>query len=163
MSINIQAPRRTCSFGLVCALFMLAAGGLNSSAIGAEKTIKVNPHDMQQVEHGQMIYKRFCALCHGENLEGQANWRQRRADGKLPAPPHDETGHTWHHPNEVLFSIVKYGLVPPNAPEDYVSDMPAWESVLSDEDIWSVLAYIASRWPPETQKIQSEINARSNR
>ena len=113
-----------------------------------------------QVQRGQKVYDRFCALCHGAKLEGQPNWRKRKADGKLPAPPHDENGHTWHHPDQVLFEIIKFGLVPPHAPPDYLTDMPAWQNTLTDSDIWAVLAYIKSRWPPDTQKIQAEINNR---
>ncbi|HEC18362.1 MAG TPA: cytochrome c [Gammaproteobacteria bacterium] len=112
----------------------------------------------QQLARGEMVYQRFCSLCHGKNLEGQKNWRIRKADGRLPAPPHDETGHTWHHADELLFGIIKKGLVPPYAPPNYKSDMPAWEGTLSDDDIIAVIAYIKSRWPNEARKIQSEIN-----
>ena len=80
-------------------------------------------------------------------LEGQPNWRSRLPNGRLPAPPHDETGHTWHHPDAVLFGDHKYGLVPGNsAPPDYESDMPTFSDVLSDDEIWAVLAYIKSHW-----------------
>ncbi|TPW15620.1 MAG: putative cytochrome c [Halothiobacillaceae bacterium] len=116
-----------------------------------------------ELARGEMIYVKFCALCHGEQLQGQPDWRHRRVDGKLPAPPHDATGHTWHHPDEVLFAITKNGMVPPHAPDNYSSDMPAWGAILSDADIWAVLAYIKSRWPAETQKIQREIDARFRR
>lgn len=64
----------------------------------------------------------------------------------MPAPPHDESGHTWHHPDEVLFGITKHGLVPPYAPPGYASDMPAFGGKLSDNEIRSVLAFIASHW-----------------
>ena len=93
------------------------------SVVVAKEMAEANPKNMQQVERGKMIYKKFCAFCHGEKLEGQANWRKRRPDGKLPAPPHDETGHTWHHPDDVLFGITKNGLVPPHAPANYKSDI----------------------------------------
>ena len=43
---------------------------------------------------GQRLYGDHCASCHGLNLEGEANWRVRNDDGTMPAPPHDETGHT---------------------------------------------------------------------
>ncbi len=113
-----------------------------------------------QLKRGEQIYNRFCsAMCHGKNLEGQANWRKRKPDGKLPAPPHDETGHTWHHADALLFGIIKQGMVPPFAPPNYQSDMPAWGDILSDDDIHAVIAYIKSRWPKETQKIQAGINA----
>ncbi len=156
MSINMQVQRREHLFGSVSLLFMLMVGLLNSTASAGE----ANPDDTQQVERGQMIYQKFCAVCHGEDLEGQPNWRIRKPDGRLPAPPHDATGHTWHHPDSVLFGITKNGLVPPNAPANYKSDMPGWGSTLEDSDIWAVLAYIKSRWPAETRKIQEGINAK---
>jgi mono/diheme cytochrome c family protein len=102
--------------------------------------------DAETVKLGAQQYAQHCAACHGAKLEGQPNWRQRLANGRLPAPPHDETGHTWHHPDEVLFAITKYGLVPPYAPKDYESDMPAFGDKLSDTEIRAVLAYIESHW-----------------
>lgn len=69
--------------------------------------------DKSKVNLGQSIYEQNCASCHGRNLEGQFNWQKRSADGYLPAPPHDETGHTWHHPDQMLFEFTKYG--PQNA------------------------------------------------
>jgi hypothetical protein len=78
--------------------------------------------------------------------EGQPDWRRRQANGRLPAPPHDESGHTWHHPDHVLFGITQKGLVPPHSPGDYESDMPAFGGKLTDEEIWAVLAYIKSYW-----------------
>ena len=105
---------------------------------------------------GEAIYRRECASCHGARLEGQPNWRVRRPDGKLPAPPHDASGHTWHHPKDQLFAIIKFGLVPPNAPPGYQSDMPAFGGRLSDRQIADVLAFIESRWPPEIHAHRGE-------
>jgi mono/diheme cytochrome c family protein len=108
------------------------------------------------VMEGERIYKAECAACHGEKLEGQPEWRTRRADGKLPAPPHDASGHTWHHPMDQLFAITKFGMVPPNAPEGYVSDMPAYGGKLTDRQIQNVLAYIESQWTPEIRARRAE-------
>ncbi|HEX6320152.1 MAG TPA: cytochrome c [Burkholderiales bacterium] len=102
--------------------------------------------DPAQLAAGQKIYAQHCAACHGAKLEGQPNWQRRLPNGKMPAPPHDESGHTWHHPDEVLFGITKHGMVPPYAPPGYQSDMPAFGSILSDDQIRAVLAYIESRW-----------------
>jgi mono/diheme cytochrome c family protein len=115
-----------------------------------------NP-DPAQLERGRKIYVQECAACHGLKLEGQPDWRTRMKNGRLPAPPHDDSGHTWHHPDEVLFGITKLGLVPPYAPPGYASDMPAFAGKLSDEEIRAVLAYIASRWSPEVQKARREM------
>jgi mono/diheme cytochrome c family protein len=97
---------------------------------------------------GRAVYAQHCARCHGARLEGQADWQRRKDDGKLPAPPHDESGHTWHHPTEQLIRITKCGLRPPLAPEGYMSDMPAYAGVLGDAAIRAVLDFIKSTWPP---------------
>ena len=107
---------------------------------------RANPRDTAKVAAGAKLYAHHCASCHGAKLEGQANWRERLPNGRLPAPPHDETGHTWHHPDFVLFAITKNGLAPPYAPANYESDMPAFAGKLSDDEIWAVLAYIKSHW-----------------
>ena len=107
------------------------------------------------ISAGQTIYDANCASCHGANLEGQFNWQKRNAEGYLPAPPHDETGHTWHHPDKMLFEFTKYG--PQKfAGADYKSIMPAYESQLTDKEIWQVLAFIKSKWPDEIQKKHTE-------
>lgn len=108
--------------------------------------------DAQALQEGQRVYQAECAACHGAKLEGQPDWTIRRSNGRLPAPPHDATGHTWHHPREQLFAIVKLGMVPPNAPDDYASDMPAYAGRLTDREIENVLAWIESQWPPEVMK-----------
>ena len=115
-----------------------------------EAVAGIRPDDRRLVALGGEVYVRDCAACHGARLEGQANWRQRRADGRLPAPPHDATGHTWHHPDQQLFALTKYGPAA-LAGGGYESDMPAYEDTLSDEEIWAVLSYIKSRWPAEIQ------------
>ena len=63
----------------------------------------------QNIVNGEENYQAHCASCHGVDLEGQPNWRTMKADGSLPAPPHDETGHTWHHDTKMLFDYTKYG------------------------------------------------------
>ncbi len=107
---------------------------------------RASPGDASRVALGAKVYGQHCMSCHGAKLEGQPNWQQRMPNGRMPAPPHDESGHTWHHPDGVLFVIVKQGLVPPYAPRGYASDMPAFSDKLTDDEIWSVLAYIKGHW-----------------
>ena len=121
---------------------------------------RIDPDDKTQVAQGRSVYVAQCARCHGANLEGQPNWRDRQANGRLPAPPHDASGHTWHHPDSDLFGITKHGLAP-YAPADYQSDMPAFDGVLSDHQIAAVLAYIKSTWPPDIRVRQARINAQA--
>jgi mono/diheme cytochrome c family protein len=110
---------------------------------------------------GEGLYQEGCAVCHGVNLEGQPDWRSPGEDGFLPAPPHDETGHTWHHADGVLFNYVKLGGKEALARQglDYNSGMPGFAEQLSDQQIWDILAYIKSTWPErerETQASRSE-------
>lgn len=123
-----------------CAEFALA--GIALMLTGCEEK---RPPAAQGAD-GAQLYALHCASCHGAKLEGQPNWRQRSPNGRMPAPPHDESGHTWHHPDEVLFGITKHGLVPPYAPPGYESDMPAFAGKLSDDEIRAVFAYIAGHW-----------------
>ena len=117
----------------------------------------IDASDAKQVAQGETVYRAHCAACHGANLEGQPNWRRRLPNGRLPAPPHDANGHTWHHRDELLFGITKHGLVPPYAPAGYASDMPAFGGVLSDDEIRAVLAYIQSRWPQQVIEARAEM------
>ena len=108
---------------------------------------RVDTRDDAKVALGAKVYAQHCAACHGARLEGQPNWRERLPNGRLPAPPHDESGHTWHHTDDVLFGITKNGLVPGKyAPPGYESDMPAFGGKLSDDEIWAALSFIASHW-----------------
>lgn len=140
------------------AVCVLVALSFCASAWAQEK-IDLRPNDPLYRSMGKKIYTENCAACHGDNLEGQANWRRRKADGRLPAPPHDKTGHTWHHPDGVLFEMTKQGPAK-FAGGDYQSDMPAYVDILTDAQIIAVLSYIKSRWPAEVQARHSRMNQR---
>ena len=104
--------------------------------------------DPAAVAKGEALYSEHCASCHGAGLGGEPNWRVPDAQGYMPAPPHDETGHTWHHPDEQLFAITKHGteaLVGGN----YRSRMIGYGDILTDQEILATLAYIKSRWPAD--------------
>lgn len=119
----------------------------------------IAPADGQARLEGKRLYGTYCASCHGVDLKGQANWRQRMANGRLPAPPHNDSGHTWHHPDNQLVEMIKIGFVGGvNAPEGYQSDMPPFGSVLSDEQIGLILGYIKSAWSKEALAAQKEIS-----
>ncbi len=118
----------------------------------------IDATDLAIVFAGEGIYKAQCAACHGINLEGEANWRVRDANGYLPAPPHDETGHTWHHADDLLFEITKYGAATVIGDDTYKSKMPPYKGILSDDEIVAVLAYIKHSWPEEQRAWQAEVN-----
>ncbi|MBU1306831.1 MAG: cytochrome c [Alphaproteobacteria bacterium] len=106
----------------------------------------------QDFDEGKSIYDVRCASCHGEKLEGQPNWMERLPDGRLPAPPHDATGHTWHHSDGQLLRIIRDGLA--SIAPGYETDMPAFGQVLDDRQIMAVLDYIKSTWPERERSLQ---------
>ena len=115
------------------------------------------PVTNQQLVLGQDLYASNCASCHGDNLEGQADWKRRLENGRMRAPPHDETGHTWHHSDRNLFSVTKGGVAA--AVPGYESDMPAFGDTLTDAEIKTVLAFIKSTWPEKQRNFQAKISA----
>ena len=109
--------------------------------------------NQQLVAQGEILYQQHCASCHGVDLEGQPNWRRRNDDGMLPAPPHDASGHTWHHPDQLLFEITKLGTTAVVG-SGYKSNMLGFGDQLDDGEIWAVLSYIKSQWSPRIQAAQ---------
>jgi mono/diheme cytochrome c family protein len=113
---------------------------------------RIDTDNEAQVSDGRALYAQHCTSCHGANLEGEPNWKQPKPNGRMPAPPHDESGHTWHHPDAQLVELTRKGVS--GILPGYESDMPAFENVLTDAQIRAVLAYIKSSWPPEIRARQ---------
>jgi len=148
---------------LYAAGVLLVGGGIfyfSSPLDKAELGISLQHKDRAVVDVGKAIYAENCASCHGVVLEGQANWRQRDIEGYLPAPPHDERGHTWHHSDSYLFLMTKYGIEEMIG-KSYPNNMPVFEDKLTDDDIIAVLSYIKSTWPDRIQLKHDQINARA--
>ncbi len=110
---------------------------------------------MAQADLGREIYQQNCATCHGVRGEGQPNWQVKRPDGSYPAPPHDTTGHTWHHSDGLLFRIVKDGGASLNIP-NFKSGMPAFGQQLQDEEVRTVINHLKTFWGPEQRERQSQ-------
>ena len=106
------------------------------------------------ITRGKVAYENNCVSCHMINLAGAENWKGLDEDGHRKAPPLDGTGHTWHHDDKTLHSIIKYGLA--NLIDGYEGKMMGFKDNLSDKDIDSVLAYIKSYWPKD--KYEHQIN-----
>ena len=126
-------------------------------------TIAVAAHELEgrDLARGETLYAEQCASCHGVELQGQPNWQRPNDDGTMPAPPHDETGHTWHHDNQLLFTYTRLGgqgALAERGITNFKSGMPGFADVISDEEIWDILAYIRSTWPERVQEIQAGRN-----
>jgi len=106
---------------------------------------------------GRALYAAHCAACHGADLEGALDWQRRAPDGRFPAPPHDETGHTWHHGDAMLFDYTRRGgqAFLDDLGVGFESGMPGFGDVLSDAEIEAILAFIRSTWPERIREFQA--------
>ena len=148
------------SAALLC-VALLAVGAymvVENKPSGKLQRYTLRPDDPQVVSVGARIYAQQCATCHGVRGEGQPDWRERGPDGLLPAPPHDPSGHTWHHPDSQLFAITTFGLAKLIDQPDYKAAMPVYGGVLSDDEIVAVLSWIKAQWPPDVRARHDEIN-----
>jgi mono/diheme cytochrome c family protein len=114
----------------------------------------------QELQRGAELYAEHCAVCHGAQLEGQPDWKIKGKDGVFPAPPHDETGHTWHHDDAMLTDYIRRGgqAVLDDMGVRMTSGMPAFGAILEDDDIKAILAFIKSTWSARVQAAQPEGN-----
>ncbi len=140
------------------AIVLIGLGALGAIVLGLFGS--EGKSSAERLALGRQVYEAHCAACHGAELEGEPDWRSRRADGTLPAPPHDATGHTWHHPDAQLFDITKQGTAA-FAPAGYKTTMTGFAEVLSDEEIRATLDYIKSRWPEDIRTRQAEATRRA--
>jgi len=108
------------------------------------------------IVRGKIAYQNNCVSCHQVNLAGAENWKGLDEDGHRKAPPLNGTGHTWHHDDATLHTIIKYGLV--GIVSDYEGKMAGFGNNLSDKDIDSVLAYIKIFWPNDYYQHQINLS-----
>lgn len=153
-----RSPRSRRSLGLGGALGILAAIAIAGIAWAAWPQPAIREAALTDGERrGAVLYQANCASCHGATGEGQANWKSARADGSRPAPPHDISGHTWHHSDAVLFGIVKEGGSY-GAPRGYPATMPGFKAMLSDQQIVEVLTYVKTMWGDKERQYQQTMS-----
>ncbi|HRJ44156.1 MAG: cytochrome c [Caldilineaceae bacterium] len=124
------------------ALLLAACGGKSATT----------PVDPQQLEVGKAVYTAHCAACHGSQGEGEANWKVPDVNGVYPAPPHNGTGHTWHHADALLLQVLREGSGVPN------SKMPVYRDILSEGEMEAALAYIKTFWGADEVAFQRQLN-----
>lgn len=151
-------------FVFTISLFLLAACGGSSTTIAfpkEETAVSSQPPTLNpdEITLGQTIYAANCAACHGVNLEGEADWKIQNDDDSFRSPPHDETGHTWHHPDAVLLEAIRLGGARFEGLNiGGTSPMPAFGESLTEAEITAVLTYIKSTWPDDAREWQWEVS-----
>ncbi len=146
------------SAGVALLLFQRTSSTGKPVVINGTAAPPVPTLDPDRVAHGESLYTQYCAGCHGANLEGAADWKQRLPDGSLPPPPHDSSGHTWHHPDSLLLSIIADGGNPTDN-----SKMPAFKDKLDDDQIIAILEFLKSKWGSQEREFQWWITATQDR
>ena len=146
-------------FRLIAILGAGLLGGVTYLMLSASVSGGIPYTDQGRIAEGAVIYQAHCASCHGADLEGEPHWQYPDHEGYMPAPPHDGTGHTHEHSDVILFNTVKLG------PEATVctnrnSRMGGYADVLTDAEIYYVLAYIKSTWPDEIISRHERVNGR---
>lgn len=99
------------------------------------------------VAQGREVYLRECAECHGEFGQGYA--------AHPGAPPLDETGHAWHHPDQQIYGWIVNGKLAVAG-----EGMPALGDRLSDQEVKAVIAYLHSLWTEEQLETQQDVTTR---
>ena len=152
----VQHPLAYFAIAAIAGAILLVTGLVIFTGDRAE-AIALTPDNATIRKHGKQLYAQYCASCHGVKLEGQPEWKTPLENGRYPAPPHDETGHTWHHPDELLFKLTKFGSAQVIG-NGHESDMPGFKDQLSDKDILAVLSYIKSTWPKMVRMRHDRLN-----
>lgn len=131
---------------LLAALLVLLAAAC--SPADEQIVVLATPFDDDQIAQGREWYVQYCAACHGANGEGQFPEAPLEPDatGRRGAPPHNGNGHTWHHSDTLLLRYVRDGGF--SNPENFYP-MPAFGTVLTDEQILQIIAYIKTMWNDE--------------
>lgn len=142
MADSVRHPIQKCV--LLCLFLLFLAG------CGGDSAAQENPVDSDLLATGQRVYDANCAACHGLNGEGQPNWKVP-VNGAFPAPPHDSSGHTWHHPDQLLLEVIANGGGLPN------SAMPAYAGILTEEERAAVLGYIKTFWGKQERTYQAQM------
>ena len=129
-------------------------------ALGAALILPSLPGGADQgIANGAALYAQNCASCHGANLAGQADWQKQKSDGTYPAPPHDESGHTWHHGDAMLTEYITIGgqAALDKMGVAFKSGMPAFGTTLKPDQIADILLYLKSTWSDRAQTFQASV------
>lgn len=117
------------------------------------------PQDAEPIRAGRVIYQQSCATCHGAQGEGAPNWQLPNAQGEMPAPPHNEAGHTWKHADGMLYQIIQQGWRDPFNKTKRLT-MPPFAGKLTPTQTRDVIAYLKTLWTSEQRRFQQDESRR---
>jgi len=123
----------------------MAASKIYYDRSQVDRLVFIDKTSRAQNSLGKELYQANCAFCHGDELQGQLHWDKKYIEGKRPAPPLNASGNIALLSNRELFEITKYGGQP-FAPPHYINEMPAFEMLLKDSQIWAILAFLRAEF-----------------
>lgn len=106
---------------------------------GLENPLRASAGRTTQLETGSRVYVQNCVACHGDKLDGEGHF----AHGFSPAPlPFDASTIAQLTESFVFWRVAKGGPGLPREGAPWSSAMPAWEDILTEEEIWSVILFL---------------------
>lgn len=117
-------------------------------------TISADP----TLQTGERLYYTYCAHCHGYTGEGQpeSSAELTLSLGLDIVPPHNATGHTWQHPDQLLMEVIRVGI--PNPLNHF--PMLGYQEQLTDDEIMAILEFIKLWWTDEQRAHQRAVTNR---
>lgn len=117
--------------------FAFGATGLyNAGLLASAFARNPFPHSAESVLRGKGLFERYCVACHGATGRGDGP-----AAASLPAHMDDLSGLA--PPPIFPDGVVAYRIA-------HGKDlMPAWQSVLSEDEIWDLINFVRSLRPPD--------------
>ncbi|MEC7146131.1 MAG: cytochrome c [Pseudomonadota bacterium] len=141
---RLGSKGRFVAVSILIAIFM-AASKIYYDRSQVDRLVFIDKTSRAQNSLGKELYQANCAFCHGDELQGQPHWDKTYIEGKRPAPPLNASGNIALLSNRELFEITKYGGQP-FAPPHYINEMPAFEMLLKDSQIWAILAFLRAEF-----------------
>lgn len=100
------------------------------------------PATAESLTRGGDLYATNCARCHGVDFDGAGP-----DAGTLPVQPADLVLHFPQHSDGQHFAVINNGRP--------ASGMPAWQGVLTEDDIWNVINYLRAETESRAPTLQT--------
>ena len=130
--------------------------GQQMQLAGLENPLRHEGDLAEHIRTGNSLYVRNCMPCHGDRLDGGGHF----ASAFSPVPADFTSNGTIAQLTEsyVFWRIAKGGPGLPNEGTPWNSAMPAWEDILTEDEIWSVILFLYDQtgWTPRTWEEEGE-------
>ncbi len=124
--------------------------GVTMKLTGLENPLRADGSIAEDYEVGKRVYYQNCLPCHGDLLSGSGHY----AHGFNPSPLAFTDNGTIPQLTEsfVFWRVAKGGPGLPVEGAPWNSAMPAWDLILTEDEIWAVIIFLYEQtgWTPRT-------------